>query len=215
MANRPVFVCKEGKPFYRTVSVDFEFYSGFSKTQKQRCIRSLHDSYRKMYGDVKLLEISSKSEDELGVALSAFNLMKFVPSLNRKVPVECIFQGGKVFEKGGPYLDLLEATPREAKKDPRIHESGRIIAFEFEGQRFPTEPKTMFYDYIYITALEENFDLSDQLIYYDGFTDIEFNPDKSINCQARSCAIYVSLIRNGLLREYLRKQGNVIEMNQN
>jgi hypothetical protein len=27
---------------------------------------------------------------------------------------------------------------------------------------------------------------------YVGFTDIEFNPSKSINCQARSCALFVS-----------------------
>ena len=209
MANRPVFICKETKPFYREVDVDFEFYPGFSLKQKQRCIRSLHDSYRNIYGDRKLLEISSRSEEELGASLSAFHLMKYVPSLNRSVPVECVFQAGKIFENGGPYLDLMELDPKSARKDPRLHESGGVIAFEFEGKRFSNEPKTMFYDYIYISALEENYDLSDQLIFYDGFTDIEFNPERQLNCQARSCAIYLSLIRSGKLKEYLKSQGDV------
>ena len=29
-----------------------------------------------------------------------------------------------------------------------------------------------------------------------GFTDIEFNPERSINCQARSCALLVTLLKN-------------------
>lgn len=37
------------------------------------------------------------------------------------------------------------------------------------------------------------------LLEYDGFTDIEFNPQKSLNCQAKAAALYVSLCRNGLL----------------
>jgi hypothetical protein len=34
-----------------------------------------------------------------------------------------------------------------------------------------------------------------------GFTDIEFNPEKSLNCQARSFATYVALDKRGLLSE--------------
>src|SRR5258708_4970548 len=36
---------------------------------------------------------------------------------------------------------------------------------------------------------------------YAGFTDIEFNPSKSINCQARSCALFVSLMKNNKLQQ--------------
>jgi hypothetical protein len=35
----------------------------------------------------------------------------------------------------------------------------------------------------------------------DGFTDIEFNPEKSVNCQARSCAFFVALEKRDLLDE--------------
>ena len=39
----------------------------------------------------------------------------------------------------------------------------------------------------------------DELLTYRAFTDIEFNPDKSFNCQARSCALLVSLHHLGEL----------------
>ena len=38
---------------------------------------------------------------------------------------------------------------------------------------------------------------------YDIFTDIEFNEKKSINCQARACAIYKSLRLSNKLDYYL------------
>ena len=43
---------------------------------------------------------------------------------------------------------------------------------------------------IYINALIQNYGMSLDLHLYDWFTDIEFNPKKSVNCQARSVAIY-------------------------
>jgi len=38
---------------------------------------------------------------------------------------------------------------------------------------------------------------------FEAFTDIEFNPDKSVNCQARSCALYVALSAKELLADAL------------
>ena len=69
---------------------------------------------------------------------------------------------------------------------------------------FSTEPKTYFYNWLYINALNLNNDLADQVIEYDAFTDIVFNPQKSINCQAEAAAIYVSLRKQGLLTEALK-----------
>ena len=40
-----------------------------------------------------------------------------------------------------------------------------------------------------------------KLLEYDVFTDIEFNHKKSINCQARAAAIFVSLLKKGELEE--------------
>lgn len=115
MANRPVFTICEKAPFYKTVRVEFTFNPGFSSTQKQKNIISLHESYESMTGETPL-EISTKSMQPEGVELSAFNLMKYVPSLERSITVECAYQGSKVFEKGGQFRDIYFKTSKEAKK---------------------------------------------------------------------------------------------------
>lgn len=199
MTIRPVFSVEEKIPFYKTNNVSFKWTNGYSKPQKQKNIQAMHSAYLSQNPKKKVLEISSKSLQELGTKLSAFFLMKYVPSLERQVSVECVFQAGKVFEKGGPYLDILEKTSKDAKRDPRLRNSGKLIAFEFEGKRYPLDPKTIFYDYIYINALLENPELSKMILDYDAFTDIEFNPERSINCQAKAAAVFVSLSRQGLV----------------
>lgn len=93
----------------------------------------------------------------------------------------------------------MNVTPREAKRDERLKQSGRLAGFTFDGKEFPLEPKTIFYDYIYINALFENKELAKEIMKYDAFTDIEFNPDKSLNCQAKAAATFVSLTRMGLI----------------
>ena len=61
----------------------------------------------------------------------------------------------------------------------------------------------MFYDYLYINALYQNKKLANEISKYDIFTDIEFNPQKSLNCQAHSVAIFVSLYKKGILDKYI------------
>src|SRR5262249_18781 len=111
----------------------------------------------------------------------------------KKTTVECAFQSSKVFEFGGPYEDLLFASSREAKSDPRLRASGRLIGFEYQGDRFPLSPPTVFYDWLYINALYRHVEWHKEVMQCSGFTDIEFNPAKSINCQARSAAAFVAL----------------------
>ena len=193
MASRPVFVA-DNNSYVRAIETEFEYFNGFSKVQKQKCSESLHAAYLKSHPDAKLLEVSSFSKSGLGNDLSAFNMLISLEN-GRKVPLEVAFQAGKVFEYGGPYKDLLDASPKKAKTDPRLSESGRIISFDFEGVSFSNEPVTLFYTWLYLHALNENQGLADQLYNYDAFTDIVFNPNKSINCQAYACAVYVSLRR--------------------
>lgn len=205
MAVRPVFVVSLDSRYCIRENVEFEFFSGFSDKQKKRCINSLHQSYLRTNPGKKVLEISSKSEDELGVRLSAFNLIMRSEN-GKEFSVESAFQAGKVFENGGPYLDLLDVPSKAAKRDERLKNSGRIIAFEFDGKRFETEPKTCFYNWLYIHALQLHEELAEPLLNYDAFTDIEFNPQKSLNCQAEAAAIYVSLSKQGLLEEALQEK---------
>jgi hypothetical protein len=164
--------------------------------QKQKNVASLHEAAAAA-GYAPLLEVSSKSTEKLGQHLSAFHLR--VSGRRREMPLECAFQGSKVFERGGPFVDLYGADVRDAKRDPRLRESGALIGFDFEGTRFPLEPRTAFYDWLYINAIYPHREWLVRLNRYAGFTDIEFNPERSVNCQARSCALFVSLMSKGLL----------------
>lgn len=204
MAIRPVFVSTTNfdDEILIKMNVDFEWFPGFSVSQKQKSIVSMHEQIKKKKPDYRVLEISSKSSNDLGVQLSAFNLM--IHTKNEKsFSVESAFQGSKVFAEGGPFTDLLLKNSREAKKDGRLKSSGQLVSFKYLNRTFPLEPKTFFYNWLYINALSMNEDLAKKILNYNAFTDIEFNPQKSINCQAEAAALYVSLNNRGLLKSSL------------
>lgn len=192
-------------PFFKEELVEFKFFNGFSESQKQKSIKSLHEAFLQDNPNKKVLEISSKSEVELGNKLSAFNVMIETKS-GIKYSVETAFQSSKVFEYGGPFIDLLYKTSKEAKKDPRLKSSGKLKCFRYGSRNFELTPTTYFYNWLYINALHLHLDIAEQLMNYDAFTDIVFNPEKSINCQARAAAIYVSLSKNKLLETALKDE---------
>jgi len=210
MAQRPIFIpYSDGCRFVKEVSVEFDWSPGFAPVQKKKNIESLHHA-AKLQGFSKLLEVSTKSDKKLGIRLSAFNLPVILDN-GTKIPLECAFQGSKVFEKGGPFKDIYLKSSFEAKRDERVRSSGNIIGFEFERFSFPAEPKTAFYDWLYTYALADHREFLKCFELYDGFTDIEFNPLKSINCQARSCAMFVSLMRKNCLDYAISSPANFIE----
>jgi len=212
MAKRPIFISTNNpKMYFEEIDIEFKFYNGFSITQKSKSIKSLHESAKEQ-GFTNILEVSTKSDSKIGWELSAFNL--FIDfNGNQQISVECAFQGSKIFEGNIQFQDLYGVTSVEAKKDKRLKESGNIIGFEFEGEYWDNEPKTAFYDWIYITALYQNRkDLIEELCQYNIFSDIEFNPQKSINCQARTCAVLVSLIKQDLIDEALSSKEKFIEL---
>lgn len=212
MATRPIFlVTNDRKNLFEEVEVDFKFYNGFSVTQKAKSINSLHASSKKL-GYKYILEVSTKSENPLGWQLSAFNLMVDF-DIDKKISLECAFQGSKVFEGNIQYDDLYYTESIKAKKDERLRNSGKIIGFNFDGIFWENEPKTAFYDYLYIKTLYTNYrGMIEELVRFDIFTDIEFNPKRSINCQARTCAILVSLVKLELLEESLESQESFIKI---
>ena len=183
MAERPAYFVSNGKVTVKSYS--FEWFAGFAVSQKQKSIDSLHNAILRSDSNAKPLEISTKSKNSLGVKLSAFNL-----KLNGYT-LENIYQSSKVFTGGGAYRDLLDVLPKDAKRDPRLKNSGALKSFDYNGDIFPLFPQTVFYDYIYMKAIKES--LTDEEIQkirdYNYFTDIEFNPNKSVNTQAKSVAI--------------------------
>lgn len=204
MAKRPIFTPNfNGFPYVDTLDIEFKWHSGFAKSQLQKSIASLHAAAEKLNKISPILEISSKSTSRLGVSLSAFNLLLKTPN-GQRMSVECAYQGSKVFEDGGPYHELYSVSSLEAKTDDRLSNSGKLVAFNFCGEDFPTEPKTAFYDWLYMTGLyQKKRDFVKELEGFQGFSDIVFNPNRSINCQARAAALFVSLSKNGLIDEQI------------
>lgn len=212
MAKRPVFVVNNNMiNFYDTVDIEFEWYSGFSIAQKQKSINALHRNFINEYKDKNILEISSKSMNSIGVQLSAFNL-KLKCNNGKVYTVESLFQSSKVFTDGTNNKDLLEKTSLEAKQEAKLRSKKELECFECFGYKWELEPKTMFYDWLYINAVAQNKNLLNELIKYDAFTDIEFNPNKSFNCQAKSAAMIVSLYNNNMLERALESVKNYKEI---
>lgn len=199
MTSRPVYIPKKKKPFYQTKMTEFEWNPGISPTQKKKNSAALHEAYLNKHPDAHILEVSTKSEEKAGQSLSPFNLTKTIPSLKKAFPVENIYQASKVFTKGGPYVDILGTTPLQAKRDPRLENSGSLAHYQLENEKYPADPDILFYNWLYIQALMENPGLRKEIPKYNAFTDIEFNPETGRNNQARACAIYLSLLENGLL----------------
>ena len=193
--------------------IDFEFFTGFSLSQKQKSIQSLHNSIIRNFPERKILEVSSKSLDEIGRQASAFNLNVILKS-GKEFSVEQIFQGSKKFRRSGSQLHLIDQmSSKELKKYiGKVHQVDELVSFECFGQIFPLKPQTFFYNWLYINSLHKNQLLANQIINYDTFTDIEFNPNKSKNCQAEACSIYVYLYKSNLLDFALSSKENFLQV---
>lgn len=210
MASRPVFVALgQSTHLVKEIPVEFSWNPGFAPIQKKKNISALHRAAQ-IKGLTPLLEVSTKSEERIGQRLSAFNLK--IRTEFGEISIESAYQGSKVFRDGGPFSDIYRFDSRSAKQDERLKNSGPLIGFDYFGEKWPLIPKTAFYDWLYLTALEPHQEYLKRLFDYNGFTDIEFNPEKSINCQARTCALLVSLLRLDSLSVALRSQSDFIAM---
>lgn len=195
MAEKLVFISDGTNPYYEKI-VNYIFVPGFAPSQRKKNVINLNEALSKEFPNLKTLEISTKSDSELGRKLSAFNL-----KLNGQF-VESIYQSSKVFADGSQYEFLIDKKPIEAKRFIQGLPKQEIVKFRYKGVDYLVNPKSMFYDFIYISALKSIPDISNQLKDYSIFTDIEFNYKKGINCQARACAIYSYLLKIGKVEEY-------------
>ena len=205
MAERIAFIVKRDNSnnnyYVKKEYIEFIWHKGLSISQKQKSINELHNQILKHDSNLKILEISSKSNNIIGKSLSAFNLCFKNNGTGEILSVENAFQGSKVFNYGGPYIDLYKKTPIEAKKDERIKKSGELKYFLYNNEKWEITPKTLFYDWLYLNALIQNKSILDQLLKFNCFTDIEFNHHKSINCQAFTCALCVAIYKSNELNK--------------
>ena len=196
MATKMCFKVNEKEVFDEEI-VEFTYVKGMAFSQKCKNVRSFHSSIQTRFPSVRILEISTKSNNHLGVSLSAFNL-----TLDG-CPVECLYHASKVFEEETCFEFLKDCSPRDAKRYIRENGQKPLKCYRYEGKEIPLSTGTLFYDYIYIRALMQHPEVSSDLINYDLFTDIEFNEKRGLNCQARSCAIYSYMLRTGTVDMYM------------
>lgn len=202
-ATRPIFIPNGNQIGVIEQDITFDWHMGTSAVVKKRSMLSLHEKAKDHDFNI-ILEASSKSQQQLGIQLSAFFLKN-----DEGYPVENLFQSSKFFKSGQQFLDLLSVSPREAKRDSRLRNSGEMIKFCFNGLDFPLEPKSLFYDWLYTKTLfnsNKNLELKEDFINssFDAFSDIEFNPKKSFSCQARTLALCVSLYKNESINDFIR-----------
>jgi hypothetical protein len=205
MATRPVFVPLEGRqahaksffksgPLVSTIDVELDWHGGFAVSQKQKNIVGLHKAAEKM-GISPILEISTKSMQEVGRRLSAFNLK--IDVYGHPKSLESVYQSSKVFSLSGQHEFLMDTDPYQSKREIRVLGKGEIVAFKFMGKEFPTEPVNAFYDWLYIRAITPHEKWIKENLNYSAYSDIEFTPNKSVNCQARAVAEFHALSLRG------------------
>lgn len=175
MANRPIYISTGNihNP-YTEDHINFEWTPGYSYKQKEKRRESLKKEIEKKYDIDKWLEVSTISDKDIGKKLSALNL-KLTLTDNKKYSVESIYQVSKVYE------------------------NNQIVKFKFRNKEFENTPYGMYYDYLYMIALYQNKEYHNLINNYYLFTDLFFNPNKSINTQARAIAIFKTLYDSNYL----------------
>ena len=179
----------------------------FALSQKRKCQIGLHQNFLMEYPKEKILEISSSSLVSLGAKLSAMHLSK--RTLKGITTVESVFQSSRIYSDGikriGPFPEYRFLPGRECKK--LVKEAAKEMhsyQYELDGLTFyaPVHHISQFYDSLYLNALlePENEEVKNKLLQenYTAFTDLA---TRSLNCQARSAAIFVGLVRAGLIDE--------------
>lgn len=204
MAIRRVYFIIDNKVRFNDFNIKWN--GGFSIQQKQKNVEELHQMIIDTFHVSKesILEVSTKSNSKLGLSLSSFNLV--VSHNGVSYPLESVYQSSKVFENMfGEYqvTDALFMNPKSAKVRLASENHSNLIKFRFFDTEFPLEPKYLFYDWLYIKAIKNIANLPERLKEYVYFTDIEFNPQKSLSCQSRTLVLFLWLISNKRLEEYI------------
>lgn len=203
MAKRPIFISTNNfnEPIIEK-EIEFEWVKGLSFQQKQKRVELFHECIKTEYNDAKILEVSTKSKDELGIKLSAFNLRIKYKNIN--TTIESVYQSSKIYKNNRNNKDLIFKSSQTAKKESIKYRLEEIIGFKFEDIEFENEPMGMFYDWLYIKGLMQNSKYFKEIVKYNIFTDIEFNPKKSYNCQARALAIFKTLYISKKINEIMK-----------
>lgn len=180
MASRNFWTIQNGK--IAKGVMEFKWEPGMSTAQKTRSCKNLHNALLNAYR-LTAMDISSASPTKLGKALSAFNLMY------KGYSVESWYQGSKVYKDGTVSHDLYGKDSLTCKLEAKKRGMCDFVGFNYKGTIMPTEPRTVFYDWLYLNAMVDTYGTDLDLSEYDAFTDVQAVLDIDA-CQARSVCIY-------------------------
>ena len=179
--KKAYYIDSGGRVWYKIV--DFA-HSTKTNIDKKKAIASFERKLEKIDGKkINHLDINIRNPNLLAKKLAPYQI-----SLG-DCKVESIFHASKLFELGGPYLDLEKMPVAKVLNDPRVINSGKVLDFYYDGE-FWREDYEFFYDYLYVSAVKENIDNEElkELLKYDYFTDIETKYSAEKN-PARAVAI--------------------------
>ncbi len=212
MATRPVFIPDidpDNPQLVHEYEVDFHWLPGPSPEQAKVNIAKLHAAAKRR-NLAPLLEISPESDDPLGAKICATNLA-VEDDNSYLVPLNAVFHGSMVFTGGGPFTDLYGKGENEIIGDERLTSSGKLAGFRFMDLEWGTKSDTMFYDWLTIHAIHRYQKLRMGIQRFSGFTEIQCHPRERTVCHARSCALYVALVKKKLLDGVVGNQDLFIE----
>lgn len=221
MATRIVFIPQERPPFYKTLEVEFDWVKGLPslKNAIENAAALQRRAEACLGGEAKVIEVSRAGT--IARDLSAFRLqLSILP--NRLLPLEVVYQSAKVWNADRECKDLLTIDlkgvrgSRRAKKaaNSKRVEKTTLVSFCLKvGQaqeEFATKPFDAFYNWLYITTLRQphNRELVNSVLEavkhldtsHIGFCDVFFKSEDKLgtryNCQARSVAVFVGLLRS-------------------
>ena len=139
--------------------------------------------------NLRVLEISSRSDQPLGRRLSAM----FLKDPETGKPVESVYQAAKCYgAEGGPAGHVLD-NGFDAKRFDRERSRGaRLRGFQHGEMFWPASTGTQFYDRLWMQSARAA-DVG--RVDYDAFTDVFHRRGQTFACQARSMAMMQGMIR--------------------
>ena len=166
-----------------------------------------HRPFECAFQEAKRFEIGDSPKTKIEIASKGKG--KFIVDISDR-----LINDGKAY-----YLEPISDNPRELKSTLKAfikaNKGAKLSHFEFYGEIFElsagvANSASFFYDFLYFWALGENFSQSElkKILDYNIFTDIEFNHNVSINCQARSCALYHYALLNKKVDFYMQSKEN-------
>ena len=198
MARRMVFFVKDGK--VERKKIKFKGIPGKSEDVLNNNVKRLHSKLTQ-----RALEVSRYSQDPLGIKMDR-RALYIQPNYAGGIYLESFYQGSKIFENGGPHRHWVFLSPIDVLDDKRLENSGQIVRYWSLFEHEYWYESEHYFDYHYIKACVRSLSKYDleELLKYEVFTDIEYNPNKEDITPAIAAALlkllYIKIGYDGLQR---------------